>query len=87
MGRVFSPCVIYQLHERQPRAIANIRQLHRLTSNILIRAPTAATSLELIAQAQNASRRHDTNAYVVTAQGTERIGAIWTENRTWDPGD
>ena len=32
-------------------------------------------------------RRHDTNAYVVTAQGTERIGAIWTENHTWDPGD
>ena len=74
-------------HERQPRAVANIRQLASSTSTILIRAPRAATSLSLLAQAQSASRRRDIDARVITAQGTERTGSVWSENRTWDPGD
>ena len=61
--------------------------LARLPSNILIRAPRAATSLNLLAQAQSASRRRDIDARVITAQGTERTGSVWSENRTWDPGD
>ena len=73
--------------ERQPRAVANVRQLHRMTSNVLIRAPTAATSLELVTQAQNASRRRDTDARVHTSNGDDRTGPVWAENRTWDPGD
>ena len=76
-----------QHHERQPRAVANIRQRASSTSTILIRAPRAATSLSLLAQAQNASRRRDIDARVITAQGTERTGSVWSENRTWDPGD
>jgi len=76
-----------QHHERQPRAVANIRQLASSTSTILIRAPRAATSLSLLAQAQSASRRRDIDARVITAQGTERTGSVWSENRTWDPGD
>ena len=73
--------------DRQPRAVANMRRLSRLPSNILIRAPRAATSLNLLAQAQSASRRRDIDARVITAQGTERTGSVWSENRTWDPGD
>ena len=73
--------------ERQPRAVANVRRLQRMTTNVLIRAPTAATSLELVLQAQNASRRRDTDARVHTSNGDERTGPVWAGNRTWDPGD
>ena len=53
----------------------------------MIRAPTAATTLDLLAQAESASRERDTDARVTTTQGGDRTGPVWSENRTWDPGD
>ena len=73
--------------QRRPRAVANIHALRGLTSNIMIRGPTAATSLDLLAQAQSASRERDTDARVTTTEGGDRTGPVWSENRTWDPGD
>ena len=73
--------------ERRPRAVANIKHIHRLTSKIMIRAPTAATTLDLLAQAESASRERDTDARVTTTKGKDRTGPVWSENRTWDPGD
>ena len=73
--------------EQRPRAVANIKHMHRLTSKIMIRAPTAATTLDLLAQAESASRERDTDARVTTTKGKDRTGPVWSENRTWDPGD
>ena len=74
-------------NERRPRAVANIKHMHRLSSKIMIRAPTAATTLDLLAQAESASRERDTDARVTTTKGKDRTGPVWSENRTWDPGD
>ena len=48
-----------------------VKHMHRLSSKIMIRAPTAATTLDLLAQAESASRERDTDARVTTTKGKD----------------
>ena len=70
----------------RPRAAENTRKLTKLKGEILIRAPRQATPLILIALAQEAAWRHNTNAEVSSAK-TRRNGPLWSGNEIWDPGD
>ena len=64
----------------------NLRKLTKLKGNIMIRAPRAATSLHLVARAQEAAQRKNINATVITNTRTTE-GPVWSGNRIWDPGD
>ena len=70
----------------RPRAAENTRKLTKLKGEILIRAPRQATPLILIALAQEAAWRHNTNAEVSSAK-IRRNGPLWSGNEIWDPGD
>ena len=72
--------------EWRPRAAENLRKLTKLKGNIMIRAPRAATSLHLVARAQEAAQRKNINATVITNTRTTE-GPVWSGNRIWDPGD
>ena len=72
--------------EWRPRAVENLRKLTKLKGNIMIRAPRAATSLHLVARAQEAAQRKNINATVITNTRTTE-GPVWSGNRIWDPGD
>ena len=63
-----------------------LRKLINLKGNIMIQAPRAATSLHLVARAQEAAQRKDTNATITTNTRTTE-GPMWSGNRIWDPGD